>query len=456
LAQHKTVKKPELLAPGGSLSKAVTALDYGADAVYIGGMAFSLRSAADNFSDRDLLTLLEKANAEGKKVYTALNILPRSREIPEMVKYAEKLYKMGVHGIIVADIGAFRAIHREVPELPIHVSTQANNLNAETCRFWGELGARRVNLARELTLEQIGEIHRELENADGENAPELEVFVHGAMCMAYSGRCMLSDYLTGRSSNRGECAQPCRWEYKPGHTRSLITELTEEKRPGEVYTAEETEHGTFLFNSKDLCLLEYLPELIDAGADALKIEGRMKSEFYTAVTVKAYREAIDLVMEEKRQGRSGKLPADVFSRLLSEVCSVSHRAYSTGFLLGDRGEQVYGSSSYIRSSDFIGIVKGSVPAEAAAEAPGCDDSGRQYIVTVSQRGNFGIGDTVELIPAKGPITEFTIEKMQNAEGEEIDRAPHPCMDVLLPLPFSAPAGAMLRRRHKDALTETES
>ncbi len=396
-------KKPELLAPGGDLSKALTALKFGADAVYIGGTAFGLRAAAGNFSDADIDALLAFAHPLGRKVYVTLNILPRTGELEPMAEYARKLYKKGIDGVIVADIGAMLAIRRAVPSLPVHVSTQANTLNAETCRFWASLGAVRVNLARELSLAEIEEISRAIhggpDNAYGNVVPplELEVFVHGAMCMAFSGRCMLSDYMTGRSSNRGECAQPCRWNYtllergtetgfsiergtETGFSTAerasaagfstvergtetglgsgtvpyiLSASMTEEKRPGQIFGIEETERGTFLFNSKDLCLLPYLPELIRAGASALKIEGRMKSEYYVAVTVRAYRIAIDLVYSRMLAGdcdRSAGLTSDELRDLMDEVSSVSHREYSDGFFCGGRGSQVYGTSSYIRKS----------------------------------------------------------------------------------------------------------
>ncbi len=410
---------PELLAPGGSLSKAKTALSFGADAVYIGGDAFGLRANAENFTLEQMAELVEFANSLGKKVYVTLNILPRSREIPLMCDYAQKIADVGVHGVIVSDLGAFTAIHKAVPELPIHVSTQANNLNAETCRFWHDQGAVRVNLARELSLEEIREIHENLEDAP----IGLEIFVHGAMCMAYSGRCMLSDYLTSRSSNRGDCAQPCRWKYH----------LSEEARPGDTFPIEETDRGTFLFNSKDLCLLEYIPDLVRAGADALKIEGRMKSDFYVAVTVRAYRIALDYVMDALARGEDGRLSDALKEELLREVCSVSHRDYSTGFFLGDKGSQIYGSSSYIRESDFVGLVTDCVPGEGG------------YRVTVSQRGNFGLGDEVEFVSPAREVQVWTFTEMENDRGEQIDRAPHAVMNVHFKTPFPVEKGAMMRR-----------
>ena len=443
------LRKPELLAPGGDLSKALTALEFGADAVYIGGRAFGLRAAAGNFSSADIDALLAYARPRGRKVYVTLNILPRTKEVGPMAEYARELYEQGVDGVIAADIGAVAAIRRTAPGLPVHISTQANTLNAETCRFWASLGASRINLARELSLAEITEIASDLKNSGIDNVPELEVFVHGAMCMAYSGRCMLSDFLTGRSSNRGECAQPCRWQYTldpAGFSDSralpdtsapyiLSANMTEAQRPGQVFGVEESERGTFLFNSRDLCLLPYLADLIRAGASALKIEGRMKSEYYVGVTVRAYREAIDLVWSDLLRGGNGSLPPSALSRLLGEVCSVSHREYYDGFLNGGNGVQIYGSSSYIRSSTFVGIVESCEP----------DPSGAGFIVTVSQRGNFGVGESVDFVMPSRPVESLLLTSMTDGDGNPIVRAPHPCMTVRFTTPFSVERGALLRR-----------
>ena len=429
--------KPELLAPGGDLSKALTALKYGADAVYIGGEEFGLRAAAGNFTSGDIDALLAFAHPAGKKVYVTLNILPRTKELTPMAEYARKLYEKGVDGVIVADIGALLAIRSAVPDLPVHISTQANTLNAETCRFWASLGASRVNLARELSLEEIEEISRALgSSGNAQNAPALEAFVHGAMCMAYSGRCMLSDYMTGRSSNRGECAQPCRWQYTPTEPYLLTAEMTEEKRPGQYFGIEETERGTFLFNSRDLCLLPYLHELIKAGASALKIEGRMKSEYYVGVTVRAYRIAIDRVYGSLASGGSGILDEDLLAELMNEVSSVSHREYSDGFFHKGRGEQVYGTSSYVRTTTFAGIVTG------------CDavsDHSDNYLITLSQRGNFGIGDRLQFVQPDGPVIDTCPASMFDIDGISIDRAPHPCMTVRFHSPCPVSVGSMLRK-----------
>ena len=427
----RCLKKCELLAPAGNPAKMETAFFYGADAVYLGGTRFGLRAGAGNFTDEEIEAAVRYANSLGKKIYVTLNILPRTYELAELSEYAKYLDSIGVHGVIVSDIGAFFTIRKAAPDLPIHVSTQANNLNAETVRFWHENGACRVNLARELTIEEIKTINDSLKDIPH----ELEAFVHGAMCMSYSGRCMLSDYLAGRSSNKGDCAQPCRWKYY----------LTEEKRPGEYMPIEEDPEGTFIFNSKDLCMVEYLPELIGAGVTSLKIEGRMKSEFYVAVTVRAYRAAIDEYYKDPEGYKDKK---SFLTAIMSELTSVSHREYSTGFYLGQKGSQVYGSSSYIRTYDFAGTV-------ASCSKTPSEDTGL-YDCVIIQRGNFKKGEELEFLPpydAARDVPEnglgalkWTADKMKNEEGEDIDAAPHATMKVFVRLPFYVSEGTVVRKK----------
>lgn len=407
----------ELLAPGGNKVKMKTAFDYGADAVYIGGDVFGLRANADNFTLDEIAQSVDYANSINKKIYVTMNIIARSHDLPEMAKYAKELKKAGVHGVIISDQGAFLTVKEAEPDLPIHVSTQANNLNWKTCEFWHKMGAVRVNLARELTLPEIAEIRKNLDERNCEL--ELEAFVHGAMCMSFSGRCMLSDYFVNRSSNRGDCAQPCRWNYK----------IIETTRPDEILDIEENDRGTFLFNSKDLCMLKQLKAFKDAGVSSFKIEGRMKSEFYVAVTVRAYRVAIDMI--EKGE----EISEETLEKLLSEVCSVSHRDYCTGFYLGDRGSQIYETSSYKRETDFIGTVD-------SCEA---DDDGN-YILTMTQRGTFSVGDELEFVPAEGEIIKYTVGEMKNSVGEIIERAPHAMMQVTMKVSFKVAQGTVIRRR----------
>lgn len=406
----------ELLAPGGSYSKMLTAFEYGADAVYIGGDVFGLRANAENFTLEQMADAACYADAHQKKIYVTMNIIARNADLKDMACYARELSGTGVHGVIVSDPGAFLTIKEAAPTLNIHVSTQANNLNWRTCAFWGQMGAARVNLARELTLSEIADIHAAL--AAHHCEVELEAFVHGAMCMSYSGRCMLSDYFVNRSSNRGDCAQPCRWNYQ----------IIESTRPEDILPAEENERGTFLFNSKDLCMIEHLSAFKEAGITSFKIEGRMKSEFYVAVTVRAYRRAIDAIE------RGEKLSASELQTLIDEVCTVSHRDYCTGFYLGERGSQVYETSSYQRTSDFIGI------------ADQCEAAEKGYRLTLTQKGTFSVGDTLEFVTAEGPVYRHTVSRMLDSEGAEIERAPHAMMKVLMNIPFYVEKGCIIRRR----------
>jgi putative protease len=364
------------------------------------------------------------ANSLGKKIYVTMNIISRDSDLEKIAEYAKELYEIGVHGVIVADIGTFMLVRETVPELPVHVSTQANNLNWKTIKFWLDNGAVRVNLARELSLEEIKVINENLiKNCEsvknGNNGePYLEAFVHGAMCMSFSGRCMLSDYMAGRSSNRGDCAQPCRWNYF----------IAEERRPGEYIQVEDNERGTFIFNSKDLCMAEYLPELMETGVGSLKIEGRMKSEFYTAVTVRAYRIAIDECFKDPAGYAENKALKE---EIMRELCSVSHRDYSTGFYLGDRGEQIYTTSSYLRDTDFIGVV------EEASENE----------MSLRVKGSFNKGETLEVVvPGVREIITVKAEYIINEKGESVDRAANPMSLMKIPSDKRIVSGSVVRRR----------
>ncbi len=417
------MNKPELLCPAGNIAKLKTALRYGADAVYIGGNEFGLRARADNFTKEEMREAVEYAHGMGKMVYVTMNILARNEDLVHMESYAHELYNIGADGVIISDLGAVQMVREAVPELKIHVSTQANNLNWRTCKAWLDMGCERINLARELSLNEISQINQHLrENGvDCEGHIRLEAFVHGAMCMSYSGRCMLSDYMAGRSSNRGDCAQPCRWNYH----------LVEEQRPGEYLPVYENERGTFIFNSKDLCMLEFIPQMIEAGIGSLKIEGRMKSEYYTGVTVSAYRRAIDACWDDP-EGYAGN--KRLIDELMRELSMVSHRDYTTGFYLGKKGEQVYSSSSYMRDSDFIGIT-----SQCREVTEGT------WEVCISQRGNFKKGDTLDfLIPGEKAVSQ-EIVKMTASGGEEIDTAPHAMMDVWVRTDFYVPCDTLVRR-----------
>ena len=406
------MNKPELLAPGGSLTKLKTAIDYGADAVYIGGEAFSLRAAAENFSMDDIMRGLDYAHERGKKVYLTANIIPHNNDIDAFEKYVDEIRPLGFDAVLISDPGMFDIMREKAPEIPIHVSTQANNTNYRSAIMWHKLGAKRIVLAREMSFKEITEIRKRIPAE-----LELEAFVHGAMCISYSGRCLLSNYMTGRDSNQGMCAHPCRWNYK----------LVEETRPGEYMDVFENERGTFIFNSKDMCMIERIPELVKSGISSFKLEGRVKTEYYVAVVVGAYRREIDRYFEnpEKYEFNTAEY---------EELCKVSHRPYSAGFYYGkpDSEGQVYGSSSYIRDYDLIGIVTGY------------DE--KTGLATVTQRNRFFKGDTVEIIRPMKPFLTQTIERITDDTGAEIDVANHAEQVVQIPVSEPIEAGAMLRKK----------
>lgn len=405
------MKKPELLAPGGSLEKLKTAIDYGADAVYIGGSSFSLRVAAENFSLEDMKEGLKYAHDRGKKVYLTANIIPHNADIEQFESFIKEIRPLGFDAVLIADLGMFGMMRELAPEIPIHVSTQANNTNYKTAIMWHKMGAERVVLGREMSFKEIEEFRRYIPES-----LELEAFIHGAMCISYSGRCLLSSYMTGRNSNMGACAHPCRWNYS----------LVEEKRPGEYFKVEENERGTFIFNSKDLCTIEHIPELMESGITSLKIEGRVKTAFYVATVVGAYRREIDRYFEDP--GNYKFNPEE-----LKELCKVSHRPYTTGFYFGKPGAdaQVYETSSYIRDYELIGIVK-SYDAK----------TGR---MTVSQRNRFFEGDEIEILQPMKPYITIKAEDMQDEEGRPITVAPHAEQIVTMKISEPVCEGAMLRK-----------
>lgn len=406
------MKKPELLAPAGSLEKLKTAIDYGADAVYIGGEAFSLRAAAENFTVDEIKEGVEYAHARGKKVYLTANIIPHNADIPEFEKFITEVRPLGLDAVLISDLGLFDMTRELAPELPIHVSTQANNVNYRSALMWRKLGAKRVVLAREMSLGEIAEIRRNI--PDG---LELEIFVHGAMCISYSGRCLLSSYMTGRDSNQGACAHPCRWKYS----------LVEETRPGEYMDVIENERGTFILNSKDLCMIRHIPELVKSGAASLKIEGRVKTSYYVATVVGAYRRELDRYFADPE--------GYVFNEAeYEELCKVSHRPYTTGFFFGkpDADSQVYASSSYIRDYDLIGIV------ESYDESAG--------IARITQRNRFFNGDEVEIMQPMKPYFTQKIERMTDENGAEIEVANHAEQRLFIPMKQSVIPGAMLRKK----------
>lgn len=384
------MKKVELLAPAGDLERLKIAIMYGADAVYVGGQIFGLRAAAKNFSLEDLREGVRYAHERGVKVYVTANIIPHNEDLENFPEYLKAVYEIGVDAIIVSDPGTFSMAKEAVPNMEIHISTQANNTNYMTVKFWGDLGAKRVILARELSLEEIKEIRDNVSDK-----VELEAFVHGAMCMSYSGRCLLSNYMIGRDANRGECAQPCRWKYN----------LVEEQRPGEYIQVIEDEKGTYFMNSKDLCMIEHIPEMIESGITSLKIEGRMKTTCYVAMVVKAYRAAIDRYYEDPSNWRFNP-------EWMDQLKKAGYRGFTTGFYLNkpDNTGHNYDDRSYIRDYSFIGLVKGY---DASTK-----------IATVEQRNRFFSGDDIEIIGPKEEIT-MTVAEMWDEDMNPIDVAPHP-------------------------------
>ncbi|HHW49612.1 MAG TPA: U32 family peptidase [Clostridiaceae bacterium] len=409
------MRKVELLAPAGNLEKLKMAVIYGADAVYLGGEEYGLRAYADNFTPDTLKEGIEFAHSRGKKVYLTMNIIPHNDDLTGMSDYVKFAEEAGVDAIILSDPGVLSIVRETAPDMEIHISTQANNTNWRSAKFWHEHGAKRIILARELSLKEIKEIR--------ENVPEglqLEIFIHGAMCISYSGRCLLSNYMAGRDSNRGLCAHPCRWKYH----------LVEEKRPGEYMPVFENERGTFIFNSKDLCMIEYIPEVLGTGVESLKIEGRMKSSYYVATVVRAYRQALDSYYSNPEGYRFNP-------EWLEEVSKVSHREFTTGFYFNKPTgkDQIYHTSSYIREYDFVGLVT------AYDRNTG--------IATVEQRNRMFVGDEIEVVRPNGGYFKQVIREMKNIDGENIEVAPHPQMTVFMPMDQEVEEYTMLRRESRE-------
>ena len=396
-------KKPELLAPAGDMERLKMAVLYGADAVYLAGESFGMRSFAGNFSGQSLPEAVRFAHGLGVRVHVTVNTMPRNGEVERLPEWLELLDGAGVDALIVADLGAFTLAGRYAPRCERHISTQASVANYVSARAWYDLGAKRVILARELSLEEIREI-RARTPAD----LELEAFVHGAMCVSYSGRCLLSNYMTGRDSNRGACAQPCRYQYY----------LMEEKRPGEYFPVFEDGKGTYIMNSRDMCMIDHVDDLLDAGLDSLKIEGRAKSAYYAAIVTGAYRHVIDDVWA----GR----PVDPVWR--DEVERVSHRHYATGFYYGPPG-QYTDNARYIRQWQVVALVLD------------CDENG---LATLTLRNKFSAGDTVEVVGPDVKPVSFRAPVMEDEAGEPLTEPKNPQMIFKMRLPRSVPALSILR------------
>lgn len=404
------MKKPELLVPAGSLEVLKVAVRYGADAVYIGGEAFGLRAKAKNLSFAEMEEGIAFAHAHGVKVYVTANIFAHNEDLKEAEDYFTQLAAAGPDAVLISDPGMFMIAKKVCPNLEIHISTQANNTNYMTYRFWWEMGAKRVVSARELSLEELKEIR-----ANIPEEMEIESFVHGALCISYSGRCLLSNYFTGRDANHGECTHPCRWKYA----------VMEEQRPGEYLPVEENERGTYIFNSKDLCMIEHLPELLDAGIDSLKIEGRMKTALYVATVARTYRKAIDDLLESREKYEANM---DWYHR---EIRQCTYREFSTGFYFGKPNEQsqIYDANTYVSESVYLGCV---------------EEIDERGLARIEQKNKFCVGDTIEIMKPNGENVTTNVVEILTKDGEARESAPHPQEILYLNLTVKPDAGDLLR------------
>lgn len=408
-------KKPELLIPSSSLEVLKVAVVYGADAVYIGGEMFGLRAKAKNFTLEDMKEGIAFAHQYNKKVYVTANITAHNKDLEGVREYFEELKEIKPDALIISDPGVFAIAQNVCPEIEVHISTQANNVNYETYRFWYTLGARRVVSARELSLEEIAGIRK--------NIPddlEIETFIHGAMCISYSGRCLLSNYFTGRDANSGACTHPCRWKYY----------IVEESRPGEYLPIEENERGTYIFNSKDLCMIEHIPDLVQAGIDSFKVEGRMKTALYVASVTRTYRKAIDDYFEDPAFYK------EQLSYYREEISKCTYRQYTTGFFYGPTTSetQIYDSNTYIREYSYLGIVKEVLEGD---------------IAVIEQRNKFCVGEIVEIMKPAGDNLITKVEKIMDENGVEMECCPHPKQKILVDFGVEIEVFDLIRRKEND-------
>jgi len=406
------MRKTELLIPAGSFEVLKTAIDYGADAVYIGGEAFGLRAKAKNFSDEDIIAGIAYAHEKGKKVYITANILAHNEDLKGVETYFQELKKIKPDAIIISDPGVFAIAKKIVPEIEIHVSTQANNTNYGTYNFWWQQGAKRVVTARELSLEEIIEIRK--------NIPEdmeIETFIHGAMCISYSGRCLLSNFFVGRDANQGACTHPCRWKYS----------IVEETRPNEYMPVFENERGTYIFNSKDLCMIEHVPELMEAGVDSFKIEGRMKTALYVATVARTYRKAIDDYL------KAPKLYEANLEWYKSEIGKCTYREFTTGFFFGkpDASTQIYDNNTYVKNYIYLGTVED------------VDADGKIHI---EQKNKFCTGDEIEVMKKNGDNILVKVKSITTEDGVEQESAPHPQQKLVIDFGGGAQIGDIIRQK----------
>ena len=405
------MRKPELLVPASSLEVLKIAVIFGADAVYIGGEAFGLRAKAKNFSKEDMREGIAFAHEHGVKVYVTVNILAHNEDLEGVREYLYELKELKPDGLIIADPGIFTYAKEICPEIERHISTQANNTNYETYRFWYELGAKRVVTARELSLEEIRGIRAHIPED-----MEIETFVHGAMCISYSGRCLLSNYLVGRDANRGACTHPCRWKYS----------IVEEKRPGEYMPVFENERGTYIFNSKDLCMIEHMGDVLTSGIDSLKIEGRMKTALYVATVARTYRKAIDDYMESPEKYKANM---DWYKE---QISNCTYRQFTTGFFYGkpDENTQIYDNNTYVKEYTYLGFA---------------EDIDERGFVQITQRNKFVTGETIEVMKPNGENIPVTVKAIYDEDGNQVKSAPHPQQKLFVDLGIKMEVYDLLRR-----------
>ncbi len=409
------MRVPELLVPASSLEVLKVAVVFGADAVYIGGEVFGLRAKAKNFTLDEMREGVEFAHAHGVKVYVTANILAHNDDLEGVRRYFEELKNVGPDALIISDPGVFMIAKEVLPDMELHVSTQANNTNYGTYRFWQQQGAKRVVSARELSLKEIREIRGHIPDD-----LEIETFVHGAMCISYSGRCLLSNYFTGRDANQGACTHPCRWKYA----------VMEESRPGEYLPVYENERGTYIFNSKDLCMIEYIPELIDAGIDSFKIEGRMKTALYVATVARTYRRAIDDYLQ------SPDLYREHMPWYLDQISNCTYRQFTTGFFFGKPSEeaQIYDSNTYVREYTYLGTVGG------------VNEAG---LYAIEQRNKFSVGETIEVMKPNGENPQVVVRRIVDEDGNDQMSAPHPKQKLWIDLGCPLDTYDILRRKEEE-------
>ena len=408
---EKIINKAEILSPAGDMERLMAAVNYGADAVYLAGKEFGMRTSPNNFGEEDLKKAVEICHKQNIKVYLTCNTLPRNNEIDKLPDFLSFAASIGIDAFIICDLGVLEIAKKVAPNVDIHISTQTGVVNYETARALYNMGAKRVVLARELSLEEIATIR-----AKTNPQLEIETFVHGAMCVSFSGRCLISSYLTGRDANRGNCAQPCRWKYH----------LTEEKRKGEYFPVVEDEKGTYFFNSKDLCMINHIPELLKAGITSLKIEGRAKSAYYVAVTTNAYKNALN---DYYKETDNFKLKPWIHE----EVYKVSHRKYCTGFYFGNEPGEVYESGGYEKNCDVVAVC----------------DSYENGIMQISQRNKFFEGDELEILePGSEPI-KFKAENITDEFGNKVVSTPHPMQKLFIPIDRKIQPGAYIRKISND-------